>query len=154
MYRGIRAKESKSPIFISSSPKNRKPKDTPGNIHNILDELFLQRFGWRARSDALFCSGDMSQAGFYGATYEIYPANGFKFVWSERIRDLYNEYDMFKYSSGIYKGHDRPFSVEDIEEHFIQAIKTYRNDDLGAALYSGHEIMVSCDKYAAKFSGM
>jgi len=153
MYRGIHAKESKSPIFISQSPKNRIPTDTPGNIHKLLDDLFLQKFGWRARSDALFCSGDMAQAGFYGATYEIYPANGFKFVWSERIRDLYHEHGIFKYSTDIYRGQDRP-TDEDIEEHFVQALKTYRNDDLGAALYSGHEIMVSSDKYAAKFSGL
>jgi len=156
MYRGISPKSTRAERFIGTPVANRRPQDMPFQFHSFMDNLFLQKFDWRARSSAIFCTGDTDQAKYYGTLYKIFPTDGFKFIWSDKVRDLFGEYDMFKYSSGPHQN-NKGIGIrtdEDVEEHFIQLLKTYRNNNLGAAIYSCHEIMIQCDKYAAEWDGV
>ena len=149
MYRGISPQYTHAERFIGTSVINRRPQDMPIDMHNFMNNLFLQKFGWRARSNAIFCTGDTDQASYYGSLYKIFPTDGFRFIWSKAIRDLYGEYNKY-YCNDIYSER----TSEEVEEHFVQLLKTYRNDNLGAAIYSGHEIMINCDQYAAQWDGV
>lgn len=83
-------RSNKGLSFIDSVRLDRKPVDTPPDIHKILDDTFDKKFGFRARSNAIFVTGDYYNAEDYGdKVYMIYPIGNFKFVWSNSIVDLY-----------------------------------------------------------------
>lgn len=158
MYRGISSKVTHDTRFISTPPVGRQPKDMPFHLHSFLDNLFLQKFGWRARSAGVFCTGEESQANYYGTPYKIYPTDGYKFIWSPEVMDLYGDFDAFRSYSGKYRKFsnqrgelvDNPRPTEDeIEQHFVELLKTYKTDNLSEALRSGNEIMLHCKQYAA-----
>lgn len=96
LYRGLRltdrVKKIGNNIYIIVPRKDRWPKDTNEHLHEMMDNYFLRRFGWRARSRGVFCSGSMNVAKEYGNTTGIiFPADGFKYLWSRRIKDLYSD---------------------------------------------------------------
>ena len=69
---------------------DRRPTDTPGWAHKMLDGAFKKKFGWNARSEGVFATRSINNAEVYGVAYEFYPIGKFKYVWSPRIDDLYD----------------------------------------------------------------
>jgi len=76
-------------FFVDTIRSNREPKDTPQWMHRDLDNRFFQKFGVRARSNALFTTGSYSQASSYGDIYIIFPKGQYTVIWSDDIQDLY-----------------------------------------------------------------
>lgn len=76
-------------MFRGSIRTDRKPTDTHIDIHNDLDAEFQRQFGWPARGNSLFCTGDIYDADEYGVPYAIYPIGNWKFLWNPDIGDLY-----------------------------------------------------------------
>lgn len=72
---------------IFTSRQDRRPQDMPIEIHNKYDELFLEKFGWKARSEGVFVAGGDRTS--YGTPFFFFPVNGYKFIWSPAIFDLY-----------------------------------------------------------------
>ena len=121
IYRGLRItdrlKEIGENIYMVTPRKNRKPKDTTEELHTLVDISFKKRFGWNARSEGIFCTGSIKEALDYGNTIGIiFPVDGFKYLWSHKIRDLYSDqlqniYDEVdseyfdKYGGTFTKGH-------------------------------------------------
>ena len=88
-FRGLR----KSNNYGYVTPRNdRKPMDTPKEIHEIFDEVFKKKFGWRARSEGVFVTSSKITSNYYGEPAVFYPVNGWKFIWSPNINDLYVDY--------------------------------------------------------------
>jgi hypothetical protein len=85
--------DRKDVIMIRKVRSDRRPKDMPEYIHEIFDELFYDRFGFNARSNAIFCTGNVKQAKHYGNVYMIFPVGKYKLVYSNNIPDLYTEID-------------------------------------------------------------
>jgi hypothetical protein len=128
-------------------PRNdRKPTDTPVEYHELLDDKFESKFGWRARSEGVFATSDYGQATAYGHVYLFFPIGSFKFIWSPKIRDLYMEIDEIA---------DDVRSVGEDEDVIRKAViigidhmaKTYTDSSLKMAVKSGHEIMFKCNSY-------
>ncbi len=71
--------------------KNRKPTDTNIQVHEMVDDLFYEKFGWKPRSEGVFTSPDINIADGYGKTYIFLPANGYKYVYSTKTlhEDMY-----------------------------------------------------------------
>jgi len=76
-------------IDIITPLKDRKPKDSPELIQNILDDLFEEKFGIRPRSQGTFAFQTESRFKQYGPEYMIFPFDGFKYVWSYDVVDFY-----------------------------------------------------------------
>ena len=55
-----------SNIGIRAVRKNRIPRDTMENVHKLFDDILEDLYGFRGRSQALFCSGDAN----WGSSYE------------------------------------------------------------------------------------
>lgn len=72
----------------------RKPVDTPKNIHEISDNWFAEHFGSPARSQAIFCSTNMSQAKDYlspnGSCLKVtLPSSvDYQLIFSENVYDF------------------------------------------------------------------
>jgi len=69
--------------------KNRAPKDTPQEVHDILDDLFRSRFGWKARSEGVFCYARKGSAEGYGTAHMVFPIGDWTFLWNGEVNDLY-----------------------------------------------------------------
>jgi hypothetical protein len=107
---------------------DRKPRSTKIVLSNALDEAFYGLFGWRPRSEGVFATGNMIDAGFYGKhSYIVFPKNNFKFIWSPFIEDLYA-------------------SIQNIDE-VNEVVLKYTDKDIEKAVYSYHEVMIKCDGY-------
>lgn len=73
------------------TPKSRKPKDTPPNLHAIVDEVFYEKFGTRYRSDTAFVTRSTDVAEDYGVPGLFAPDGDVKFCYSTVISDLWSE---------------------------------------------------------------
>lgn len=92
-------------LFLLSGRKNtvnffkrkirtdRIPIDTPVEYHNYIDDLFHKKFGWKARSNSIFCTGSFDTAEEYGnKVYMIFPIDQYKILWSPKVGDLYTKF--------------------------------------------------------------
>lgn len=78
--------------------KNRQPKDMPGDLHEILDDYFYKKFGWRPRSEGVFCAAARSTAEGYGdRPFLIFPFDGYKYLWNKKVDDLYSKMEGSEY---------------------------------------------------------
>lgn len=120
--------------------KDRRPKDTPEEIHNAIDEWFENKFGFKARSQTMFVFGQnikrhtLSQ---YGKGCIVFPIGPIKYAWSNRIYDLYAKFNGAE-------------EMEDIRT-MIDALEraAYTDDQLSAAVKLDKEIMMECSGYYA-----
>ena len=71
----------------------------------------------------------------------------FTYVWSPIISDLWQEFDGFQVSSSYFGGPEAELYRGFMEEVVQQA--QWKNNDLPAAIKSGHEIMIRCESYYA-----
>ena len=74
--------------------KDRQPKDMDWEQSEALDDEFKRKFGWKPRSEGVFCSGDIQQAKGYGdGVFTVWPMGKYKLLWSWSIFDLYTKLD-------------------------------------------------------------
>lgn len=83
LYRGS-SQKVKNPTIITPR-KDRKPTDTPVEIHDAMDDWFEENYGVRARSVGVFATGSKHSASTYGTPYFILPIGDFKYFWAEDI---------------------------------------------------------------------
>ncbi len=151
---------------------NRKPKDNTLQLHNIFDKTFYDMFGWRARSNSVFCTGSISVTNDYGEPYLIFPIGKYNFIYSKHIQDLYlslikpkgkvldiiNYYKIFDYENvnqfnwiDIF---DKSFRkknniddkvVIDLTKDICSLYK--KNVKITEAINSYNEIMMNCKEY-------
>jgi len=128
LFRGARESNAReiSPNIGKNVPRNdRKPKDTMWNHHDMMNNLFYDKFGWYVRSEGVFTSSSPSTAKSFGNLNLFLPANGYKYVWSERYKDLYSDFledleghlDMMNRDSGYWvddKTGEQYSSLEDM----------------------------------------
>lgn len=99
-------RSSWDPFVKRKVRKNRRPKDSPIELHEIFDRFFKNNFGVKARSEGMFVSRSSYLAEDYGTPYWVFPiGNKYKFIWSDQVEDLYEN---FKYLADYLK---RDFGV-------------------------------------------
>lgn len=130
---------------------NRYPKDTPKVVHTELNHIFTQMFHYPFRNGT-FVTGSSHIAEEYGSISITIPIGEFHYLWSPYVEDLFGNWDEFesdKLFASRTTGAPKP-ATEDIEDAFLNLIETnelqYQTTDLLAAIKSGHEIMIYCDK--------
>jgi hypothetical protein len=141
LFRGSIGALAKGEFFFKRDVRmDRVPKSTDQIFHDAMDKWFNKKFGFRARSAAVFTTGNYHEAFEYGGskkdgTFAIFPIGDFRFVWSPKVTDLFFEADPDK------MGED----AEKAEEHLDTL--NYKDTDLPAAIRSRKEVMVSCKSY-------
>lgn len=116
----------------------RKPLHTPPAIHHLADDWFLNQFGYRFRSQSLFCYGSNQRAGCYGRVGVVRPVGTHVMCWSPSIIDLYTSFSLKRDGVDIIdilmSAQYCTFTVEDAEA-------------FSSALASGNEIMLWCERF-------
>lgn len=86
LYRGIKSSDD---ALYGKPFESRKPKDSNRDLHELVNGT-INSLGLAAnRENAMFVTGDRSQASGYGnSLYIMFPIDGFKFTWSKTVKDL------------------------------------------------------------------
>ena len=145
MYRGEGGLDKYKPVFRKQKVrKDRKPSDTPLELHKLFNDWFLDEYGIKHRSQSLFATGDYVAASSYGTSVGIiFPIDKYKFVYSKKYQDLTNDIDKARLM-------EPPKSITD---EYVDKIYDfmdngmYSDTDFKAAIKSENEIMINCNEY-------
>lgn len=140
-----------------------RPKDLNIGLHSYVGDLFIDKFGWNPRKEAIFChNGDLEDKREYGSPYIIVPIGDYKYVWNTEINDLYLYlwYKRQKYISNFYADvrtlldflNENPNDVtkEKILEIYKECkhyVETCTDTNLCEYLKHPYEIMIKADSY-------
>jgi len=157
--------------------KDRKTLNMDSKLSIRYDEEFYKLFGWKPRSEAMFCTSDLTEIDIYGDhMYIVFPKNGFSFLWSPDIMDLYSSAIENKDNRSTYDIHPATLKwkltdinpeelvelgmtkeqyeqsvIDDWHKEVEKQIKRvpllYKNTNLPAAIRSGNEVSIKCDYY-------
>jgi hypothetical protein len=116
--------------------KHRKPSDMNELDHEMLNKSFYKKFGWKPRSEGVFCTGSSGTASGYGNDYIFFPIGDFEFVWSPTIDDLYD-----------YTHTRKPIGSIFLKDFYDETVDKYINSGLATAIAKRYEIMVRCNSY-------
>lgn len=174
----------KKDLFKRKVRKNRKPLDTPREIHDKIDNEFKKQMGIKPRSNSLFCFKDEDRTASYGIPYAIFPVGRYKLIWSYEVHDLY-DYLRKTNIYFIYVNRDEDIkdtwiklppslkskfdsfehfekyieygeAEQDLEEKIKKLVSTYKIIDASQLTKTtfAEEIMVMCDEYWALASSL
>ncbi len=147
LYRGV----SERGEFIEKKgrTKVRIPRDTPIEFHRFLNKVFQEKMGWKVR-DGISTTPQRGWASFYGhgGTYIFLPTDKYKFAWSPKYGDLWNDLKILK---TFILGSAKEF-LEKKRSTFVRAVNTYDDTDLVKGIKVGKkgrvgEIMFKVGKY-------
>ena len=154
IFRGI--KNNKRVITRQKVRINRLPKDTSRTEHDVADKAFQAAFGWKPRSTGLFVTPDPTNAGGYGEVKLAFPIGKTKYLWSDKIRDLYMFLHGMKTRRLWGTGHFEP--DEDYKDYIlhatpeqlkVQITDKYKTTGITKTANINTEIMLSCEEYWA-----
>ncbi len=172
LYRGMK---NRSDFSIIKVRKNRKPMDINEYVHEMLDDILEKKFGWKVRSESIFCfSYDPLATTGYGSSNIVIPIGKFDYLWSKKSKDLYykiNKNKVYKFIDknsswneslkeiyNIYKKEIYNFEsfnefkkfIYDEFKKFINSLDYKKNTGFKEMMdnYEG-EITIHCDKYVA-----
>jgi len=132
----------RKPILFKNIRKERNPLDTQKEIHTYADEWFNKKFGWRARSNVIFCWGrPFGDITFYISSYYlVFPVGKYKYVWSPEVKDL-TEY--LNADKEFFRGQDinKNILLPVIEKLLNDA--EYTNKNIRRAVSHDNEIMIN-----------
>lgn len=127
--------------------KVRIPRNTRIEVHRFFNKIFKEKLGWKVR-DGISTTPQAGWADFYGNPYIFFPTDRYKFAWSPKYGDLYND---FPVTFTVVPGSFKKF-LESKKTAFVRAVNTYKTDDLVGAIHNGKkarvgEIMFKVGKY-------
>lgn len=80
-------------VFVTrKNIKGRRPKDMHPDFSKKIDNAMKELFGWKPRSDGLFCYIHPKSGELKNIFYSVIPAGDYKYVWSPMVQDLYVDY--------------------------------------------------------------
>lgn len=142
--------------LIKNVRQDRKPRDTHPWVSEWTDNAFEEIFGWKPRSQALFCTGSRSQAEEYGQVYQIFPIGKFKYVWSPAVPDMITPVKQImrdlNISTSVRMSNEKPADekLADFFERISDFIgEKYKDDELYDVIGKPHEVMINCKQYLA-----
>lgn len=144
--------------------KKRKPRDTPPEIHDILNKSFKDKFGVRARSASFFTTNDIHEAESYGFAHYVFPVGKYRLIYSNKVNDLYRRLDNkilhefgepMEYYLNIFNASDNAeiggYTESEwkngVKEIIDDMVKTYeQSKTIPTDLPRGYEIMLIADE--------
>jgi hypothetical protein len=132
----VRRTSRNVPFITKLIPRtDRKPTDTDLETSLAFDDAFMDKFGWKGRSEGVFTyPADLKTIKFNFNLF--YPIGEFKYIWSPKVRDLYLS----------ISGYSEP------EDEVNKFINTYIGKDLLKVFETSgqsvkNEVMFKCKAY-------
>jgi len=164
-YRGIPG--AKNALFMrKNTRRDRRPKDSTKHLHDIWDEWFNKKFGFNARSQSIFITGNRSEASNYGDIYLVYPIGKYYGYLSTRgISDLLHQFPKLyidaaqndkEYGERLEQtktpGYESRLDKLDVFQTMDEKTDYVQDKNLTEFIKAGSEIMVQCDSYYALYA--
>lgn len=150
LYRGIKKihNEEQNVFMLKTRRKDRKPKNSSTEIHNLFNETFNEIFHWKPRTEGIFCSTDYQTATFYGYSYIVFPIGNFRYLYSENVRDTIDLPGQVLKKMGHYniKSWSDPTFIKELKK-FIKENFTDKNLETLLSKASDTEVVLDCDEY-------
>lgn len=138
---------------------DRYPKTTNIQVHILLDNILNDKFGWRPRTEGVFCISNFKACAYYGRPYIIFPKNGFKFIVSKTTADSFDYISSGDISS-VYRNKfgGEKFGAPEDGETYIKVLKWIEENNIQYAdnkqslkngIIKGTECILKCDYYYA-----
>lgn len=144
------SKTAPSDWQITTIERRGEARNTPAALHDSMDAFFKQKFGWAARSAAMFVTGEYGQATTYGPVSLVFPIGKFQTLWSPQVYDLYHTFSDIKDARRRAGQSDQWDDLvrDAAKDAFEQLSKAewLHNQELKRALKSSHEIMLFAPK--------
>ncbi|WP_407305431.1 hypothetical protein [Acinetobacter sp.] len=125
--------------------KDRKPRDSNKETHEIMNAFFMKKYGVNVRSEGLFSVGDVDAARSYGHPHYVLPVGEFKYIWAELngkpVRDTLVVAQKIRQAINLQPSAKQQEIAFDVLNQF-----TWHSDNLKKAITSGAEITLLCDK--------
>ena len=115
---------------VRSRLKDRIPSDTLKEIHNHMNKLYNNEFGWPVRN-GIFATGNFNTTKSYGNGYIFFPIGKYEFVWSPDVEDFFTQLE-----------DDNEYLVYYPENYFddYKIKQDWENSDDGNWEYDGHSV--------------
>ena len=131
-----------------SARSDRHPRDTPKEVHEWLDKWFKSNFGWKARSQGVFCASTPSGIEMFGKNVNLFfPCNGYKYIYSNTIHDLTAWLEDNGYIEEMSNGkwEATGFNHEGMRMSLMKRLKQeYTDKKLPDASWANTEVMMHC----------
>lgn len=139
-YRGMSDKYPIDRPSVVVPRKNRRPRNSSSVFHDLADRWFASRFGIPYRSQGVFVTARPEAAVAYAASpahvMRVVPLSAYTCCWSPTVADL------------LFVATNLASLLPNAINAFL-ASAAYQEDGLEAAHVSGHEVMLSCERYLA-----
>lgn len=140
LWRGL---DSRQPVLQKIIRQDRKPKDSSGDFNEFYNDFFQTKGFVTNRNNCIYASGKSSVASSYGNVYAIFPYDGFHFLWSPKISDMFGSFE----DGGMYgDGHETDW---DTISAVLNKADYQEDSSLQLAIESHNEIMISGSGYVA-----
>ena len=139
IYRGTKEIKKDNTLIRVKSRIDRRPTDTPKHLHDLMDELFKKHYGWKARSEGVFVTKYLLDASSYGKVTLFFPIGDYKYLWSKKVDDLYEQIRIQItekiLARGIYTRELLPKHITpEFKEMLEDIIKTYTSKDFNKSI--------------------
>lgn len=141
-------KSAGRPVWKKTIRKNRIPSDTDVDVSEGIDDLFYKKFGWKPRSQGLFCWPHFFDRGVVARMWMVFPVGNYKYIWSDTVDDLYPVVTSMEDNIINYEWEDTDHSeiVKTIIEEFENIyLNSYTDKKIKMAIKYGNEVMVGAD---------
>lgn len=139
-YRGMSEEFPTDRVSLVVPRTDRRPRNSSLAFHEAADQWFESHFGVRCRSRGVFVTARPEATLVYAASpshvMRVIPLSTYKYCWSPTVSDLL--FAATEYADG---------APDSVNAYLDRA--RYQQSDLDAAHASGHEVMLSCDRYVA-----
>ena len=115
----------------------RRPKNINPYIHDQLNKLLQERFGYHFRN-AIFTTSALRVASFYGSVGVVFPIGKLQYIWNTEYRDLYELFKHWDHLDDEQLIHDKELNsiIED-------AVEFYTDKNISRAITTGYEILLA-----------
>ena len=158
LWRGTKHKVKDRKYFKSRIERN--PRDTPDELHNLLNDEFKKEFGWKVRN-GIFVTPSERDAWYYGENraYMFFPIGEYKYCFStykdltadmdRNIMDWYEHPDYILKRLWKKRNPDKPFDDEYEEWYKIE----FEKRDKGYKMMARNVVKLYKDTGLSKLPG-
>ena len=147
LFRGLQVDDGKM-YHTRRVRKNRQPLSSDPKLHKLMDTFFVQNYGIKFRSSAIFTTNDMALAQEYGSPHVILPVGQYSSIFTKnaKMTDLYS---YFEHDAGSDAIEDGAWNRGEVFKHMKKGKWEFNNIPKFLKTNSGAELMIACDHYVA-----
>lgn len=131
--------------------KDRKPRFIPEDVHNEMDNVLYDMFGWYPRSNGVFTGSEGVAREFatnISKVYLFFPVGDYSYIWTEDYMSLYQIYDRLSDLKAMGQTNDPQY--EALKNGLLKmSKKVYKKRNLNKAVENNKyfEAIFNCESF-------